>query len=575
MIQALYTLKKELWNKKIYIWNINRDSVIFFTKALFSRMNIQGFVTQQKEYVGKKFFNRPIIYAEQIKEDRDVVILVADGVHENIKNEIQAGQVVYWSEALAIDPQLYQKKIIVYGTGHGAERLCEGLERDGIEAELFCVTKLDQMKQYRNKEIIEAERLTEFKEYAIILSVEKKRFIEEILELINDFCDTIYLDIAKLITIPDVVHLNIAQSIDLASKKDKKIYLYGKRNAVADLIEDAIKPYDIKLSGYAGEIEDKDQGIESVYKLGYSGTEDKLIILNEICPENIIRDRECVELAGFSLEQGNYTGLDWLLRADENVVLERYRENADPLVGGSILYPDGKLGWKRYGAEKQARIKIMIVGGSTSSEVYMPENWISKLYYKLCADNIEVTIYNGAHTGNDIVIELLRILRDGYTLQPQIVISMSGVNNLCYKKYENQFNVERFIDARRKNGNNSAGKNETLYSFWSRNLKVMRCIANFYGAQFFGFLQPMNITIDDMGLYEKTVYEMDGRSEGAKKFSQLANDEDGYINLMRLFEHQDEMFFDLCHYTEKGHEVIADKVYETIKPTIMELIKEG
>lgn len=574
MIHALYTLKKELWNKKVYIWNINRDSVMVFTKAIFSRINIQGFVTLQKEYVGEKFFNLPIIYAEQIGYEQDSVVLVADGVPEDIKNEIQAGQVIYWSEALSINPQLYQKKIIVYGTGHGAEHLCEVLDRVGIEVELFCVTKLDHVKQYRNKEIIEAGRLGEYKEYEIILSVEKKRFIEEILELINDFCDTIYLDLARLITIPDMVHLNIAQSIDQAYKKDKKIYLYGKKNAVAALIEDVIKPYDIKISGYAGELQDIEQGIESIYKLGYSGTEDKLIILHGICPENILQDRECVELAGFSLEQGNYTGLDWLLRADENVVLERYHNDTDLLVGGSILYPDGKLGWKIYGTEKQAGIKIMIVGGSTSSEAYMPENWISKLYYKISANNIRTTIYNGAHTGNDIVIELLRILRDVHILQPQIVISMSGVNNLYYKTNENWFSIERFVGVWSRNGNKDAGGNETLYSFWSKNMKLMRCIANTYGAQFFGFLQPMNMTIDDMSLHEKTVYEMDGRNVGAKEFSQWASDEDGYVNLLRLFENQDEMFFDLCHYTEKGHEVIADKVYETIKPTIMELIKE-
>lgn len=572
MIHALYTLKKELWNKKIYIWNINRDSVIYFTKAMFSGMDIQGFVTLQKEYVGKKFFNRPIIYTEQIKWDQDVIVLVADGVPENIKNKIQAGQVIYWSEALAINPELYQKKIIVYGTGHGAEQLCKELDHVGIEAELFCVTKLDHVNQYRNKEIIEARNLTEYKEYAIIISVQKKRFIDEILELITVFCDTIYLDMARLITLADMVHLNLAQSIDQAYKKHKKIYLYGKKNFVADVIEDVIKTYDIKISGYAGELENKEQGIESIYKLGYCGTKDKLIILSEICPENIIRDRECVELAGFSLEQGNYTGLDWFLRADENVALERYQENADPLVGGSILYPNGKLGWRIYGAEKDVEIKIIVVGGSTSSEVYMPENWISKLYYKLSADNVKTIIYNGAHTGNDIVIELLRILRDAYVLQPQIVISMSGVNNLLYKTYENQFCVERYVDVR--NRNKSAGKNETLYSFWNRNVKVMRCITDFYGAHFFGFLQPMNLTMDDMSLYEKTLYEMDDRSEGARLFSQLANDEEGYINFMRLFEHQDEMFFDLCHYTEKGHEIIADIVYETIKPTIMELMKE-
>ncbi len=573
MIHALYILKEELWNKKIYIWNINRDSVIYFTKAMFSGINIQGFVTLQKEYAGEKFFNRPIIYAEQIKLDQDDVVLVADGVSENIKNEIQAGQVIYWSDALAINPELYQKKIIVYGTGHGAEQLCKALDCVGIEAELFCVTKLDHMKQYKNKEIIEVERLTEYKEYAIIISTQKKRFIDEILQLINIFGNAIYLDMAKLITLADMVHLNLAQSIDQACKKNKKIYLFGKKNLVADVIEEVMKPYEIKISGYAGELENKEQGIENIYKLGYSGTENKFIILNEICPENIIRGRECVELAGFSLEQGNYTGLDWFLRADENVALERYHENADPLVGGSILYPDGKLGWRVYGAEENVGVKIVVLGGSTSSEVYMPENWISKLYYKLSADNIKTIIYNGAHTGNDIVIELLRILRDAYVLQPQIVISMSGVNNLLYKSYENQFCVERFVDVRNKNKN--AGKNETLYSFWNRNVKVMRCITNFYGAQFFSFLQPMNITMDDMSLYEKTIYEMDDRSEGARVFSQLANDEEGYINLMRLFEHQDEMFFDLCHYTEKGHKIIADIVYETIKPTIMELMKEG
>lgn len=573
MVHALYTLKKELWDKKIYIWNINRDSVMVFTRAIFCRINIQGFVTPQNEYVGEKFFNRLIICAEQIKREQDGVVLVADGVPGNIKNEIQASQVLYWSEALVINPELYQRKIIVYGTGHGAEKLCKVLDRVGIEVELFCVTKLDYVKQYRDKEIIEARRLSEYKEYAIVISTEKKRFIDEILDLINVFCDIIYLDIANIINIPDLTQLNMAQSIDQAYKRDKKIYLYGKKNVLSDLIEDIIKPYGIKISGYAGELENKEQGIESIYKLGYSGTEDKLIILNEICPENIIRDRECVELAGFSLEQGNYTGLDWCLHADENVVLGRYHENADPLVKGSMLYPDGKLGWRVYGAEEDAGIKIVIVGGSTSSEVYMPENWISKLYYKLRADNIKTIIYNGAHTGNDIVIELLRLLRDGYILQPQIVISMSGVNNLCYKKYENQFNVERFVDV--WSNNKSAGNNETLYSFWNRNEKLMRCIANFYGAQFFCFLQPMNITMKDMSLYEKTVYEMDNRSEGAKAFSQLANDEEGYINLMRLFEHQDEMFVDFCHYTEKGHGIIADIVYETVKPTIMELIREG
>ena len=83
----------------------------------------------------------------------------------------------------------------------------------------------------------------------------------------------------------------------------------------------------------------------------------------------------------------------------------------------------------------------------------------------------------------------------------------------------------------------------------------------------------MNLTMENMNLHEKSLYEMDTRIVGAKDFSNCANNDDGYFNLMRLFEHKDDMFFDICHYTDRGHKIIADKVYEIIKPTIMELIR--
>ena len=57
---------------------------------------------------------------------------------------------------------------------------------------------------------------------------------------------------------------------------------------------------------------------------------------------------------------------------------------------------------------------------------------------------------------------------------------------------------------------------------------------------------------------------------GAEEFRNSAGDEEGYINLLRLFEHQDEMYFDICHYTERGHEIIADKVFEKIYPVLQD-----
>ena len=44
MICELYTLMNKYRNKKLYIWNINRNSTIVFTKAIFSKIDIRGFV---------------------------------------------------------------------------------------------------------------------------------------------------------------------------------------------------------------------------------------------------------------------------------------------------------------------------------------------------------------------------------------------------------------------------------------------------------------------------------------------------------------------------------------------------
>ena len=60
-----------------------------------------------------------------------------------------------------------------------------------------------------------------------------------------------------------------------------------------------------------------------------------------------------------------------------------------------------------------------------------------------------------------------------------------------------------------------------------------------------GFLQPINITMQDMSLREKGLYEAEAHLLGAADFSQNADHGKGYINLLRLFEHQDDMYFDV------------------------------
>lgn len=578
MICMLDTVKTSIKAKKIYIWNINRDSMDLFLQVALCRISIQGFVTNQAEYVGQMYMNRSIVSLEQVKMEENSIVLLADRAPKDILNMFPPGRAVFWANALEINKELQHKRIIIYGIGGGAEQLKKRFSKERIAVDLYCVTKKDKSEHYRDKRVIEVTEIGKYEDHAVIISVKRATYCKEILEALRYFNGQIYVEKNQLIAV-----LGLIQSLDIAIKKNRKVYLYSKRNHVAEWVEDVLGIYGIKISGYVGESEgDTIENTIKISELAHDGTDDKLIIINEDYPdpERFIEMRKNVEAAGFSLEKSNYTSLNRYTLASEWMLHFRQEQYYDPLLGFSKAYSYGKIGWKQYGEDEIGRIKILVLGNSASSEEFHPENWVSKVYKKLLRKNIRTTIFNGAYPDDDIVSELLRLLRDGYAMKPQIVISMSGVNNMQSKEAENQFNEARLIGWAKQlasEGRYSCGIEcrESPYSFWNRNIKLLNLVSEFYGARFFGFLMPMNATMSHMGLQEKSMFEAEANIEGAREFAAAACDGDGYINLMRIFEHQEEMFIDTMHYTDKAHEIIADQVCEAIMPEIQSLIKEG
>lgn len=575
MICLLYTLGKKYRNKKIYVWNINRTSMNMFTQIALRRIDIQGFIAMEKVYVGETYMNRPVLDIEQIKDDEDSVILVPNDIPKDKIDILSNGKAKYWSEVLEFNQELQNEKIIMYGMGGGADEMEKLLFREGLKTELYCVTERRGTTCHKGKMVIEAGQIGDYEDYSIIISVKSQKDRSEILETLSGFDGKIYVE--HIMDESMLTQIDIIQNLEFAIRNNKEIYLYGSNKAFRKLIEEMLHIYGEKVHGYLSETECKERGIDSVYLLALDGTENKFIIINEVLPEKFIRTRKNIELAGFSLGKREYVGFQYYTTSDK-YLMNDLRILYDPLVGVSISYPDGKPGWRIYGEEKDG-IRILVLGGSTSSEVYYPETWVSKLYYKLKSHGIKTTVYNGAHMGNDIVDEILRLLRDGYILQPQIVISMSGINNTLHKESDNQFNSRALVDWVKyfsHGGNYSSGveSKESLYSFWMRNLNLLKNIANYYGAAFLGFLQPMSLTMTEMDIWEKSVFELEKHITGAQDFICSANNEDGYINLMQLFEHQDRMFMDAAHYTDEAHDIIADRVYEEVCPLIEKIEKD-
>lgn len=579
MINALHTLMKKYQNKKVYIWDINRDSLITFKRAAFKGILIYGFITLEEEYEGQEYINRPVVSVKQILDDENVVIIASDKVKLGPVSKLDdfpRDRIVYWSEALEFNDCIYNEKIIVYGVGSGAEQLSEILAEQNIEIQFYCVSEKKDVAWYKGKKILEINELAQYSDYAILISVHNIKFQQEIMETLADFQGQIYLDWRCFENGSEAS--NLIQDIDYAIKAKRDIYLYGNRNVKANYVEQVLGNYGIKIVGYVNETANLKEEIRSIYDVAYDGVEDKLIVIIEDDSEKIIRIRENVELAGFSLESGNYVGYSDKYTLSREC-LTNWKQCHDPLLGASVLYDKENTAWKLYG-KKNRGFRIVVLGDSTSSEKYHPENWVRKLYYKFCTRNIPVNIYNGAFPGDDIVDEVLRLLRDGHILQPQIVISMSGVNNLvrCHD-CENQFNEKRiikWIKTLAPNEDYCSGLRsiESEYSFWNRNMQLLKVLSEFYGAQFFGFLQPINYTIVHKTLREKSLYEQEESILGSEDFVEhLSSDKDdsNYINLLNLFEHQNDMFHDICHYTDRANEIIADNVYDVIFPIIGKL----
>lgn len=566
MLKILYALAEKYEGKKIFIYGIGFHAMSAFTELSYCGIDIAGFVNTNKAYeqhAGKYVMNRKIVKKKELDSSDDIVVVPRELSKTAIQKALYEICVLEIDELLAPDHKLRNKKVILYGTGKRGDELYDILKSNGINPVAACVSEKKQ-DVWKGLPVYSIDELATDPEMAFVLATKIPKYRYEMLGKLEDRDVEKYIDL--FLTYNDMVSGDMYQIVHKASCEGKNLYLYGSDDELFKFIEKILNQYGVKINGRIHENADPNKGIESIYELIYKELDNIAVIVAEWDRERSKAVCDQLSEIGFCIQKHNYTSIyPKALRYKKG-----FQVRTDCLLGYSPYADERFPGYVVYGDAKKDDLKIMVLGGSTSTDGFYHSIGWPYFFWKKFQAQRDITVYNGAMMGHDVVQELLKLIRDIAYIRPDIVISMGGLNNVNVKKdTDNQFCVKEIMQwitamAPKERYISGVKGDECTYEFWHRNLKVMKAVVESYGAKFFCFLQPMNVAKENPSLFDILTTGEDNKDfwvfrERAGKESAPA-----YRNLIDLFDQETEMYIDYCHYSEKANDMLADIVFNTV-----------
>lgn len=270
----------------------------------------------------------------------------------------------------------------------------------------------------------------------------------------------------------------------------------------------------------------------------------------------------------------------------------------DPTVGynirGDVEYP----GFILFG-DREAKYTVVTLGGSTTDALYMAyatnkriKSWSEILSEKLKEAGISTKVLCGGVAGYKSSQELLKLIRDVIPLQPNMVITYDGFNELSdIWVYHSKGNYP-FLNYHQKQLFSLIAKTKRTgvlareYTFgidskwnpyinWKNSVKMMHLVCEGYGIKYLSVLQPSfyNQVEKISGKSDREILMHIGLSDEYKNaienfFGEKDKDEwnpEWLKDLRDIFLGIDNIFYDTCHVNEIGNEIIADRMIDYIK----------
>src|SRR5262245_16456993 len=288
-----------------------------------------------------------------------------------------------------------------------------------------------------------------------------------------------------------------------------------------------------------------------------------------------------------------------------------------PPQSAPIRYVDPHLGYARgpsqklqgftvFGDQSVDSLRIVTLGGSTTDSLLYDSSWPEDLYDLLKSAGIRATIYNGAVAGYSSSQGLVKMIRDGLVLKPDIVITYDGINDMGqfgvpehlfvhpyqltileaiaarkpFRYFPNLLHlIDDWMDRQRSGGrglvegfvlgvNDPAGPGER----WMRNIDVMYAVARGFGIHFLEVLQP----VAGFGAYKPEADQREKLNSRGPEYTAIldrtyrraidhSKETDYILNLSDIFASSTEVFlWDGIHLTPKGNAVIAKAMFDEL-----------
>ncbi len=600
----------------------------------------------QGDYIFPHVLNKPVIGFEECREMDNFIIVSSRLEMENAKETLCKERLIdYFFEIESLHSAIQnQSTLVIWGTGGRAKKFYSDY-KELIDVNYFCDSDEKKAGTYfEGKEVIHYSKLQSLpKDTAIIIA---STFYEDIFEKVveahinkskililqykladciitadskfNEYMALAGSEINELILYNNqenfAVHEEQVISELVYNFKSKRIVLYGESSMVEEM-EHKTKLLGLSISQKIARFNITEDG--TIYNLLYYVKDDEVVLLTDKFSQET--DDALGQMGINYIWLEDYNGYQFF----QDKKVEQY---IDPNLGVCFHRQNEQhIGFIKYECNLEIEnrpIKIVLLGGSTTAAYRVREkSWGEFLSEKLKAQGISHIIYCGGTQAYTVSQELMKLIRDVLVIEPDMVISYSGANDMGLAETRNVAKKNPFISLYqtrlfsticRMKGRGIKGvhwgleTSKDFFEYWYDTERMMYAICKELNIKFKAFLQPTLGSKADCCQEDADIAVLYGYLYDVRKGEYCSVDSDPYssvylkwagidthsyyssvlkwakqfreggasicvpwfCNLSDLFDHMDGVYMDDFHVYERGNQIIADKIWEEIKGEI-------